>query len=117
MRIFTANEAPSEDPYNTFIQVASNAGVAISPDEIKCLSWSAKQECTAPIVAKFVRREVQSAIKRGKTLLKQKKRVYRNDDETPSAPSYLKCFETCGTKSMYTIWMNQQQYIKKTMTT
>ena len=72
-RIFGADEIPGEDPYNTVIQVASDAGVAISRDLIGVCHPLPTRSGTKPIIAEFLGRESQSSILRGKAGLKEKK--------------------------------------------
>ena len=72
IKIFGTDKAPREDPFKTVIQVASDGSVAISRDDISVCHRLPTRSGTKPITAKFVRREVKSAIMRGKEVVKEK---------------------------------------------
>ena len=84
IRIFGVADVPDEDPYNTVIKVASEAGVTINRSDISVCHRLPARIGPKPIIAKFVRREVKTALMRGKGHLKRKQsNIFINDDITP----------------------------------
>ena len=72
VRMFGADEETGENPYNIIIQSASDAGAAISLDDIIVCQPLPTRSSTQPIIAKFVRREAKSAVIQGTKVLKEK---------------------------------------------
>ena len=78
------------------MQFDRDTGVDTGRDDNSDCQCLPSRSDTKPIIAKFVRIEVKSAIKRGKVVLIEKKMMTL----LPCASTYRRSFETGGTSSM-----------------